>query len=143
MAVSDIDERGKEYTTLDYIEAQVSDESIAVIVPNMTWDTKKGELATDILHARLRAKYYGAQVITYRPFILKIMELQRSDANNDHGTPPDKERSSILEPLDPKIRDCARRGIEALVHSTTAFHNVVDCSKQRLIVTNIWGTAHA
>ncbi|PNP49926.1 hypothetical protein FNYG_15996 [Fusarium nygamai] len=41
--------------------------------------------ADDILAARLRAKYWGAQVITYRPFIRQILQFSHSIKNHASG----------------------------------------------------------
>ena len=112
---------------------------INVIAPNLKWD-ENDRYADSILGARLRAKFYGARVITYRDFVLKI--LQRSfNAQQDPNNPtavssPDTEIDSI-------IVQYAEQGIKALVKSTSAFHGLGDPGIKRLIVTNIWGTAHA
>jgi len=47
------------------------------------------------------------------------------------------------EDSDPKIFIYAESCLRALIRSTCAFHNVGDPGQDRLIVTNIWGTAHA
>lgn len=123
---------------------------MATIAPLYKWPLDSGEPAKDILSARLRAKYYGAQMITYRPFILKILEVQRPHMKS--GELNQQWNQSISDPqvdqenkriLDPQIREYVRKGIKALIHSTTAFHGIADCSRQRLLVTNVWGTAHA
>jgi len=126
--------------------------------------------ATDILKARFRAKYYGAKVITYRPFLERVLEhnaarrskeraardsIQESPHLGNHYSgeqyktviadvptiDPDKGNSE--DALDPKTIQHARNGITALIKSTTAFHGLGDPGEQRLIVTNAWGTAHA
>lgn len=113
--------------------------------------------ANDILAARLRAKYWGAQVITYRPFIRQILEsshrglpfaspLPVSGGNNNlaGGEPagatvsPIESRSS-QEHSEEVIQNAAK-GIRALIESTRAFHGVPD---RRFIITNVFGTAHA
>ena len=124
--------------------------------------------ATDILTARFRAKYWGAKVITYRPFIEMILEhsskkrakkraqgLQESPQPRQHQefasgrykTGIDVSRindnATRLEDLPNPIKDYAKAGIKALINSTTAFHGLGDPTKQRLIVTNVFGTAHA
>jgi len=132
------------------IEEAVSDRNLQLVASLFTWDTASGEPATDILSARLRAKYYGAQMITYRPFILKILEVQRPDVpigavNQTWTRDANDPRVEVVDNkiVDPLIEDYVKKGIAALVHSTRAFHGVVDCSRQRLLVTNVWGTAHA
>lgn len=110
--------------------------------------------ATDLLAARLRAKYWGAQVITYRPFIRQI--LQFSHSINRHPSSPDPPtwsefRVGVIAPsiqpgtkslsdIDPGVIDLAKKGIKALVESTRAFHNLGD---DRPIITSVFGTAHA
>ncbi|KAK4230270.1 hypothetical protein QBC38DRAFT_50184 [Podospora fimiseda] len=105
------------------------------------FDTKAPP-ASDILSARLRAKYWGAQVITYRPFVRQIIEWNYYKTRN--GDVPmsgtvNPDFPQLLEPHD-KTYHYAEKGINALVQSTQAFHNV---QKRRYIVTNIFGTAHA
>lgn len=123
--------------------------------------------ATDILNARLRAKYYGAKVITYRPALLKILEHSHSlkpkppkgtSGKSDETTPekyqeefrpgvevlpPMHHGATRMEEIDPRIHQYAGDCIRALIKSTTAFHGMGDPGKKRLMVTNVWGTAHA
>ncbi|CZR69384.1 uncharacterized protein PAC_19284 [Phialocephala subalpina] len=80
--------------------------------------------ATDILTARLRAKFYGAQVITYRPYVQKILEL------SSPGT-VSSDRSARA------VYAIRREGSKALINSTRAFHGL---GGRRLIMTNVWGT---
>lgn len=120
----------------------------------MTWDVDKGEPADNILEARLRAKYYGAQVITYRHFLIEIMKrnfkvtpgkvVPDSREQMDTGFVKEVEVPCVTvdakEPITDFVLDYARCGLKALIHSTKAFHGL---GEGRLIVTNIWGTAHA
>ncbi|KAJ9412583.1 hypothetical protein FOXG_17064 [Fusarium oxysporum f. sp. lycopersici 4287] len=111
--------------------------------------------ADDILAARLRAKYWGAQVITYRPFIRQILQFSHSIKN--HASSPNfpsvssEFRQDITAPVihpkarthgdvDPQVVELAKKGIKALIESTRAFHGLGD---RRPIITNIFGTAHA
>lgn len=96
--------------------------------------------AGDILAARLRAKYWGAQVITYRPFVRKILELNfskhsPSDSHSARGpdTGPDDD-------IPPDHLYYAEKGIQALIESTRAFHGLPE---KRFIITNVFGTSHA
>jgi len=119
----------------------------------MVWDIQNGELARDILGARLRAKYYGAQVITYRPFVLNILEMSSAPSTStehvssefiDNVQAPRVSRNTKrLEDVPEKVREYARYGLQATIHSTRAFYGLGDPGTHRLIVTNIWGTAHA
>ncbi|KAI9653820.1 MAG: hypothetical protein M1831_005687 [Alyxoria varia] len=90
----------------------------------------RDEPAQDINDARLRAKYYGARYIIHRPFLHFV--LHQSGRRNEQ----DKMRFE-------KRQDClgmARKCVDAAMKSTTAFDGV-PCG--RLLVTNIFGTAHA
>ena len=110
--------------------------------------------SSDILNARLRAKYYGAQVITYRPFLLKILEHSAmktarpgyqvsSDFKVGIDVPSINSGSASADEINPKALAYARKCIQALIKSTLAFHGIADPGEVRLIVTNVWGTAHA
>ncbi|KAG4411130.1 hypothetical protein IFR04_015729 [Cadophora malorum] len=118
----------------------------------MGWNPAEGEPANEILRARLRAKFYGAEVITYRHFILKVLE--RDSAGDAGGqiapeylpkfeAPVIRKNVQRIEDLDPKVLHYIECGIKALIFSTKAFHGLGDPGKDRLIVTNVWGTAHA
>lgn len=110
--------------------------------------------ADDILAARLRAKYWGAQVITYRPFIRQILQFSHAIRNNlsSPNLPPRSEfRAGIIAPvirpgartsgdINPQVVGLAVKGIKALIESTRAFHGLGD---KRLLITNVFGTAHA
>jgi hypothetical protein len=142
----------RHFPTIDASEASL--EYMDKIAPQMKWDEEKGEPARDILHARLRAKFYGAKVITYRPFVLKILansaeksprpgERVSNEFRIDVDVPAINANATSLEEIDPKAMEYAKKCIMALLHSTSAFHKVGDPGTERLIVTNVWGTAHA
>ena len=109
--------------------------------------------ASNILAARLRAKYWGSQVILYRPFLDAMLHPQKSAHGlfvprpdglledpqidlSDDPVPSNMDRSTW-----PRALRYARRGVRALVESTRAFHGL-DPTK-RFIVTNHFTTAHA
>ncbi|KAK0719508.1 hypothetical protein B0H67DRAFT_154506 [Lasiosphaeris hirsuta] len=104
--------------------------------------------ARDILAARLRAKYWGAQVITYRPFIRQILESNHKNMSVESSMPLSGEyRGDTAMPdaraadeIPPDMINNAVRGIRGLIESTRAFHAVED---RRFIITNVFGTAHA
>lgn len=123
--------------------------------------------AKDILSARLRAKYWGAQVITFRPFIKQILDYNwdkkiARGGEDEPVSPMDSPRENeseldrdarvkriqrriesdmgIPEDMSLKLIEQAIKGIRALTESTRAFHGV---DKKRLIITNVFGTAHA
>jgi hypothetical protein len=107
----------------------------------MKW-TDNDPLATDILSARLRAKFYGAQVITYRRS-LQPGETISENYVREIGAPAVNKDATRIDEIDPKVLDYAKKCIKALINSTKAFHGLGNPGKVRLIVTNIWGTAHA
>ncbi|XP_044721337.1 fungal zn(2)-Cys(6) binuclear cluster domain-containing protein [Hirsutella rhossiliensis] len=107
--------------------------------------------ADDILSARLRGKYWGAQVITYRPFVRMILEFNHSRKNHPSSPHMTEFREGYvysriasgartMSDIDPKVVELAQRGIKALVESTRAFHGL---GEKRPIITNVFGTAHA
>lgn len=161
----DLDEKRRAELSIDALE-----EAIAVQpgwAGQMIWKHHLGERSNDILHARLRAKWYGAGVITFRPYILAILEasasrqqrenesLQQEDLGyhgartnhpqcfNSFGKPILSADAKGPDDIDPRTRAYAKKALLALIHSTSAFHDVADPGSKRLIVTNIWGTAHA
>ena len=130
-------------------------DAISKFAPSMRWDMSRGDQASNILEARLRAKYYGARVITYRPFVLEIMALSAQGTPSPEGQFGNEYKQSVNAPninknakniddIDPETIRYAREGVRALILSTEAFYSVVsDVGTERFIVTNIWGTAHA
>lgn len=102
--------------------------------------------AEDILSARLRAKFWGANVITYRPYVETIMgwsharkhpEEYRDQAFSSFSVPSNATTPSDIDPV---IIEYAKRGVKAVIKSTEAFHGLKD---KRFIITNVFGTAHA
>lgn len=105
--------------------------------------------AADILSARLRAKYWGAQAITYRPCIKLILDrsfdLRCTEARTTGRMALTYEELSPaiigkVESLGPEVWNYARKGVRALIESTQPFHGLGD---RRPIITNVFGTAHA
>ncbi|KAI6535057.1 hypothetical protein MCOR05_006108 [Pyricularia oryzae] len=94
--------------------------------------------ADSILDARLRAKYWGAMNIICRPVIRSILMLNYQGTQEwlDLTDP----LNELLDPRDKTVLDIAKSGINALLHSTKAFHGLAE---RRYIVTNIFGTAQA
>ena len=125
----------------EQIQLQVTDQTVAMIEELeksldqkfIPWKFKfhpNDRPANDILAARLRAKYWGAQVITYRPFIRMILESNFDAAT---GSAPAQDFSDV-------VIGYAGKGLRALIESTRAFHGL---GEQRFIITNVFGTAHA
>lgn len=112
--------------------------------------------ATDILSARLRAKYWGFQVICLRPFIKMILDfsIQLEEGSlteaavvpetnfnlNKVEAPYIEAGTKKYEDINPEVVRFAQEGINALQESTRAFHNL---DHHRLLLTNFFGTAIA
>jgi hypothetical protein len=124
-------------------------------VPSMfKFDPEDPKPASDILGARLRAKYWGAQNITLRPFIRQIMQFNFERSRNARNSPAPISggfSSDFTAPaigpeaksdkdIDDIIIDHAQKGIWALIQSTRSFHGLKD---ERFVITNVFGTAHA
>lgn len=110
--------------------------------------------ATNILGARLRAKYWGARYVVNRPFLDFMIHFMphihtkagltlENVANDARGVPRDKADIHLFKAIEKMgnsaIVHASRLCIQAAIQSTVALDNVPD----RLIVTNIHGTAHA
>ena len=109
----------------------------------------------DILPARLRAKYWGARYIINRPFLdyaLHIMPHAKDGRNIEsvakdvNGNSRDQAEIQIFKAIEQmgenEIWQAVKRCIDAAMHSTVAFDGILE-RNERLIVTNIHGTAHA
>lgn len=112
------------------------------VAPVFKFDPENDPPATEILDARLRAKFWGATNIICRPIIKSILNSkfkeQRSDGPEEIDyTDPINE---VVDPNDPVILSFAKKGIRALIESTKAFHGL---KERRFIITNVFGTAHA
>lgn len=129
-------------------DAQCRVETMQWVGPAYQFD-ENDKPAKDILSARLRAKYWGAQVITYRPCIKMILDLS-FDLRRREAGPAGQMAQAIDEVsrdvqhqvslLGAEVWNHARKGVRALVESTQAFHGL---GKKRPIITNVFGTAHA
>ena len=134
------------------------------------WDDNDHK-SRKINEARMRAKYYGAKYIIHRPALRYALNHSRSVSTpqgqlsespttvpghssqhaspalqHNHPTTTLLRRNSEMGPprrtsetLDPRIRQAAEVCIQAAIRSTTVF----DAVSGRLIITNIFGTAHA
>lgn len=137
-------------------EMLVSHEQILGLWRNALPDTMKwadeDRPAADILNARLRAKYWGARYIVNRPFLdyaLHIMpqakagKSVRDVARDARNNTRDEAELHLFEAIaglsDSEVFQACKRCVFAAIQSTEAFDGVPD----RLIVTNIHGTAHA
>lgn len=106
-----------------------------------------GDPTTEINHARLRGKYYGALYIIHRPMLYLALQMEdegklTSDLLNlsfssmSDASEKESEASFLAE-----IMAAAQTTIKAAIWSTVAFDAII--SSRRLIVTNVFGTAHA
>lgn len=121
----------------------------------------------DINIARMRGKYYGAKYIIHRPTLAYALYHLSGNAPAERpsespmGAPSSQQQSpamshtvtdtryprpgserrppSKIHELEGWVLDSAKTCVEAAIRSTTVF----DAVKDRLIVTNIFGTAHA
>ncbi len=123
------------------------------------WDWDDNDhLTPNINIARMRGKYYGAKYIIFRPTLryalLQAMNGPRTKRPSEspaghqgsEETSPAISNLNITHPqgkeiafIKPEQLEGSRKCIEAAIRSTTSFDNV----PRRLIVTNIFGTAHA
>ena len=119
--------------------------------PNLRWNDDDPP-PSDILQARLRAKYWGARYVINRPFLdfaLHIMPHAKDGRNIEdvakdvHNNPRDKAEIHLFKAIelmgDKEVWNASKRCIDAAEYSTVAFDGI----SGRLIVTNIHGTAHA
>ncbi|EED15816.1 hypothetical protein TSTA_009380 [Talaromyces stipitatus ATCC 10500] len=118
----------------------------------MQWDDND-EPSSDINTARLRAKYYGARYIIYRPLLRYALNRAIDSGQTLVGlsSPKSEPISPTLHPVEstdgtifwdtlPRtVQTACKICINAAVRSTRAFHNI----QGRPIITNVFGTAHA
>ena len=107
--------------------------------------------ATEILAARLRAKYYGAWYISTRPYLdyaLHVLEKFKSGQTLEQATVDARGRlrpselaifRAISTMPEYHVIAKARHCIKMAMQSTVSLDRV----PERLVVTNIMGTAHA
>ena len=124
-----------------------------LLPPQLQWQ-EDDPPALDINGARLRAKFYGAEYIIHRPFLRLTLDNEaldrdvRSPANHSF-TPLNERRTGPMAPpranmdreVTADILRSAQICVRAAMQSTTAFDNII--KHRRLVVTNIFGTAHA
>ncbi|KAI9891276.1 MAG: hypothetical protein M1814_002966 [Vezdaea aestivalis] len=145
---------------LNALKAQLEDWR-SVLPIQLAWSNKEIP-PTDINAARLRAKYWGAHYIIYRPFLHHTlhpinthipgsMQSLMSPTTMSQGSPPGKGapnggsrtttpgQSDSFNGLDRQVRDACLQCVLAAIKSTCAFDGI----EGRPIVTNIFGTIHA
>ncbi|OQV07394.1 Fungal Zn2-Cys6 binuclear cluster domain-containing protein [Cladophialophora immunda] len=130
------------------------------------WDDNDHE-SPNINVARMRGKYYGAKYIIWRPTLRFALTQAITNPNPTPTPKPARSRpsespagyghhSEVTSPavsnlntphpygrdvpyIQPELLEGSRKCIEAAIRSTTSFDKV----PRRLVVTNIFGTAHA
>jgi hypothetical protein len=123
----------------------------AMLPPDLKWGGDEPP-PSGILSARLRAKYWGARYVINRPFLDYVLHIlphvKRGSSVEEvaldvNRNPRDKADIHLFKAIksmeESEIWKACKRCIEAAMQSTSAFHSIPD----RLIVTNIHGTAHA
>ena len=136
------------------------------MLSDFDWDDNEHQ-SENINAARMRAKYYGAKYIIHRPVLYHALQHAHpppptpnskysdspepgyavpSPVQHAHSPTSRSRRPSEMGPpgrsstkIDSKIISASKLCVEAAIRSTTAFDKV----PRRLIITNIFGTAHA
>ncbi|KAJ5471515.1 hypothetical protein N7530_008872 [Penicillium desertorum] len=126
---------------------------------SMQWD-ESDPPANEINAARMRAKYYGARYIIHRPLLYHALHyghtgarvgptaqtlvesatLQQSSPSTLHSAARAPSMEVRLHELPKKLKAACYICIRSAIKSTEAFDGV---GGHRLVVTNIFGTAHA
>ncbi|KAK7512913.1 hypothetical protein IWZ03DRAFT_41962 [Phyllosticta citriasiana] len=120
----------------------------------MRWDDAD-KPASDMNMARMRAKYYGARYIIARPILHFAIHCNPAPAflmkkygytESDEADEPDPTEPLISDDTTKvswyKVVRACKRCVDSAVQSTIAFDGIQN-ENTRLIVTNIFGTAHA
>jgi hypothetical protein len=110
--------------------------------PSMQWDDGDPP-SEDINEARLRAKYYGAKYIIHRPSLYYALHNWPGKYPASTYIPMYQGAMPPPRPIDSEIHGSVQQCIRAAKKSTLAFDGIIQNPNQRLIVTNIFGTAHA
>ena len=96
--------------------------------------------SADINAARMRAKYYGARYLINRPLLHSAIHSLEPNGISNAAVPQRSSPASVKHGrVDQEVYEASKICVEAAVKSTIAFDGV----EGRLIVTNIFGTAHA
>ncbi|KXG51317.1 uncharacterized protein PGRI_093290 [Penicillium griseofulvum] len=121
---------------------------------SMQWDDADPP-ANEINAARMRAKYYGARYIIHRPLLYHALHYGNTgvrtgplgqllfDSPSDNGSIPAagwQPPKVSLNNIPRKLRAACDICIKSAIKSTEAFDGL---GGDRLVVTNIFGTAHA
>lgn len=133
----------------------------STLIGNLRWSDDEPP-STNIDHARMRAKYYGALYVVLRPFVFRVIHHVNLLPTPTHGQSPAMEGNSAspmghdapLSEQQQTYLGIAIECIESAIQSTIAFDRVgadpdspyekyKSARRTRLIVPNIFGTLHA
>lgn len=106
--------------------------------PLMQWNDYDPP-ASEINAARMRAKYYGARYIIHRPFLHHALHKNFPPVDVMDEAIDSAVKQAQASSMNQNLVNLCRACIEAAKASTIAFDGI----RGRLIVTNIFGTAHA
>ena len=150
-----------------FVKRAACDDTLATwrarLGPELAW-SDAAPPPGDINRARLRAKYYGAKYIIHRPFLYLALEyygdlgFERADVREPvrerfRAFERDRDRFELVSSLNEfegtafvherafQVLMSCRICIDAAMRSTEAFDGI--WPGRRLVVTNIFGTAHA
>lgn len=140
-----------------------------LLPPQLVWDDDEPP-PTDLNHARVRAKYYGALYVMLRPYLriashgVDFPPSHHNGSWSHHGSPaapgdvstPTNRNANMMDLSDDQrsLIAVASRCIDAAVRSTIAFdrigadpnskyENFRSTRTTRLVLTNPFGTLHA
>jgi hypothetical protein len=127
-----------------------------ILSSSIRWDDRNHQ-TSDILDARLRAKYYGTLYIINRPLLEYALHRMPGEITAEtkekvlayRNTPRNASSDQIqLTVSDLEVYHACVDCIEAARRSTTVLDGIIFDQhsselRKRLIVTNIVGTAHA
>jgi hypothetical protein len=111
---------------------------------NWNWNDREHK-SIDINVARMRGKYYGAKYIINRPALGYLLALRAGPACASSSTPGSRPSwSPVVAPTyqsssETEVQMAAEACVAAAMRSTTVFDSV----PERIIITNVFGTAHA
>lgn len=101
----------------------------------------------------MRAKYYGARYVITKPILYRaihtnpapeflIQQYSSTSADENNSSDPSEKLSPASQRHWNRILSASKHCVDSAVQSTIAFDSIENADR-RLIVTNIFGTAHA
>lgn len=111
----------------------------AALPNDLQWSDTDPQSA-DINAARMRAKYYCARYLIHRPFLHSAIHSMEPNCTSNAAVQQRSFPASVKHgKVDLEVYEASKICVEAAMKSTTAYDGV----EGRLIVTDIFGTAHA